>query len=115
MNTAAPAFAPKSLVRILFTGWLAAAACVAGAAEPATMPTYPPEAAAPERVAVGDATSRLLSLQRSGAAASAVPRPIPGPVAARSYQRYLKSFEHPIPERFDTTVGGTAQAGSGAR
>ncbi|RYF62499.1 MAG: DUF3613 domain-containing protein, partial [Comamonadaceae bacterium] len=40
------------------------------------------------------------------------PRPIPGEVAGRSYQRYLKSFDHPIPERFGTTVGGTSAAGS---
>ncbi|KPU89171.1 hypothetical protein APR50_34530 [Variovorax paradoxus] len=53
---------------------------------------------------VGDATLSLLYWQRSGAIGSTTPRPIPGPVANRSYERYLKSFEHPIPEFFNSTV-----------
>ena len=60
----------------------------------------PPAHAAPAAPArVGDATAGLLALQREGRAASTVPRPIAGEVATRSHQRYLKSFEHPIPER----------------
>jgi hypothetical protein len=60
---------------------------------------------------VGDATRRLLDLQASGQLASATPRPIPGEQAQRSRARYLKSFEHPIPEEFKSPV---AQAASGA-
>ena len=79
----------------------------------------PPPAAAEAAPAgparVGDATAGLLALQRDGAAASPVPRPIPGEVAGRSYQRYLKSFEQPIPERFgfSTAGGGASQGGTG--
>ena len=64
---------------------------------------------------VGDATAGLLALQRDGTAASPVPRPITGDVAERSYQRYLKSFEQPIPERFgfSTAGGGASQGGTG--
>ncbi|CAN5324288.1 hypothetical protein BH10PSE18_BH10PSE18_20740 [soil metagenome] len=53
---------------------------------------------------VGEATSGLLALQASGAAASKTARAVPGDVAGRSYQRYLKSFEYPIPEKFGATV-----------
>lgn len=60
---------------------------------------------------VGAATQRLLALQRSGTMASATPRPIPGEVAHRSYERYLNSFNHPIPDRYGSSVsvrpGGT--------
>jgi hypothetical protein len=56
---------------------------------------------------VGDATDTLLALQRSGEFASATPRPIAGPVAHRSYERYLKSFEHPIPEYLNSSVKKT--------
>ncbi len=53
---------------------------------------------------VGDATDTLLALQRSGELASPTPRPIAGPVAHRSYERYLKSFEYPIPEYLNSSV-----------
>ena len=62
----------------------------------------------PERLKVGDATTSLLALQRSGDVASATSRAIPGEIATRSYQRYLKSFEHPIPERLGSTTTGSA-------
>jgi len=53
---------------------------------------------------VGDATAGLLAWQRSGEIASPTPRPIPGAIAYRSYERYLKSFEHPIPEYLNSSV-----------
>ena len=53
---------------------------------------------------VGEATRALLAHQANGVSASAVPRPIAGDVAQRSYERYLKSFEYPVPESFGTTV-----------
>ncbi len=68
--------------------------------------------AASGRLAVGDATNGLLALQRGGSLAPADAHPIDGQVATRSYQRYLKSFEHPIPEHYDSTTGGSA-TGSG--
>lgn len=67
---------------------------------------------------VGDATLNLFAWQRSGEIASPTARPIAGGVASRSYERYLKSFEHPIPERLGSSVtnakngGGASNAGS---
>lgn len=42
-----------------------------------------------------------LELQKSGAAASPVARPLPGELADRSFQRYADSFSQPIPESLD--------------
>lgn len=49
---------------------------------------------------IGNAAQTLWDLQR--AAPGVRPRPIDGDQASRSYQRYLKSFEYPIPERFSS-------------
>ncbi|WP_041943057.1 DUF3613 domain-containing protein [Variovorax paradoxus] len=62
---------------------------------------------------VGDATQGLFAWQRSGELASATPRPIAGSVANRSYERYLKSFEFPIPERMSSIVKSANGSGSG--
>lgn len=59
-----------------------------------------PEARRKRVIVVGSATERLLALQT--ASPGVHPRPIDGEQASRSYQRYLKSFETKIPERFDT-------------
>ena len=59
---------------------------------------------------VGDETRAWLQLQASGAASVTTPATTSGEVADRVYQRYLKSFEHPIPEQFQreslSTGGG---------
>ncbi|WP_208511244.1 DUF3613 domain-containing protein [Variovorax paradoxus] len=61
---------------------------------------------------VGDATMNLLAWQSSGAIASQTPRRIPGDIARRNYERYLKSFEHTIPEymgsSLNSSTGGAA-------
>ncbi len=44
-------------------------------------------------------TTTWLDMQRAGNHAGK-PNPIPGEATARAYERYLKSFEAPIPERF---------------
>ncbi|SFP98843.1 DUF3613 domain-containing protein [Variovorax sp. 770b2] len=67
-----------------------------------------------EPLQVGDATQGLLAWQRSGEIASTTPRPIAGSVANRSYERYLKSFEFPIPERMNSSVKSSSGSGSGA-
>ena len=48
--------------------------------------------------AVGPGTRSWVDLQTSGAAASAVARPMPGDIAERVYKRHADSFAHPIPE-----------------
>lgn len=64
----------------------------------------PGDAAVTEKAAarVGDATHSLLQRQREGREASATPRPIDGRVAELSHQRYLKSFEQPVPAWFSS-------------
>ena len=75
-------------------------------------PAATEEEAALQPLRVGDATEGLLAWQRSGQIASPTPRPIPGVIAHRSYERYLKSFEHPIPEYLNSSVK-KAPSGSG--
>lgn len=98
---------------------------VSAAAAPQAMPMAEPAPAATEAGAatdqsalpVGAATQRLLALQRGGTLASSTPRPIPGEVAHRSYERYLNSFNHPIPDRYGSSVSvrpGGAATGTGA-
>jgi len=60
---------------------------------------------------VGNATQGLLARQRSGDIASKTPRPIAGSIAQRSYERYLKSFEFPVPERLSSTVKTSTGSG----
>lgn len=73
---------------------------VAPPTNPAPAPTY-------YAAQVGDTTRDLLQLQASGDRAGP-PRPMLGVEASISYQRYMKSFEHPIPEFYEATVGKTA-------
>ncbi|MDP9882420.1 hypothetical protein J2W25_006786 [Variovorax boronicumulans] len=92
--------------------------------ESAAHPTKETQAVAEEEdtfdlpLQVGDSTLNLFAWQRSGEIASKTPRPIAGSVASRSYERYLKSFEHPIPERLGSSVtnakngGGASSTGS---
>lgn len=73
-------------------------------AYPAAAPVerYTPPAPAP-RGEIGQTTRDLLRMQAAGTHAG--PRlPILGDQAAASYARYLKSFEHEIPEFLKTSV-----------
>lgn len=59
----------------------------------------------------GDATRNLLRLQASGAQGGRS-LPVLGDQAHASYARYLKSFEHEIPEYFENTVSQSTPGGS---
>lgn len=79
------------------------------AAQPQTLPpsTYVAE---PRADQVGDTTRHLLQMQaddnRPGARL-----PMLGDEASASYDRYLKSFTHPIPEFFEPSVGSNGSNG----
>ncbi len=60
----------------------------------------PPQPLRVRSIDIGSAAQKLWDLQR--AAPGVRPRPIDGDQASRSYQRYLKSFEYAIPERYDS-------------
>lgn len=85
----------------------AAAVAPAPSVAPAPAAEAAPLPANPARERVGDATRNLLSLQRSAGGAN---RPISGDQAGLSYQRYLDSFKHPIPETLDSMVRGAAKS-----
>lgn len=76
---------------------------------PTTAPTTTPVAqvadARPteDSTQVGDVTHQLFAMQAQGTQAGRH-LSIPGQEASASYQRYLKSFEHPIPEFYETAV-----------
>lgn len=53
---------------------------------------------------VGDATRSLLRQQAQGVHATTADHPMPGAVAQQVYQRYVKSFSHPIPEQLGSTL-----------
>lgn len=76
------------------TGWVVAAmfAATCGASAAADDAKVP---------RVGDDTRAWLELQASGNAALGSLRPMPGEVADKAYQRYLKSFDNTIPESYE--------------
>lgn len=81
------AMIPNAMIR-----WAASALlCAAGAAVAAEAP--PPR--------VGDDTRAWLALQTDGSAATDTAAPMPGEVADKVYQRYLKTFENTVPEQFE--------------
>ena len=85
-------------------------------AAPPPPPRYADAPAAPlaqraARPEPGDATRHLLRLQASGAQGGRG-LPVLGDQAHASYARYLKSFEHDIPEFFENTVGQSTPGGS---
>ncbi|WP_175998402.1 DUF3613 domain-containing protein [Burkholderia stabilis] len=63
---------------------------------------------------VGHATSALLAFQRDGRAA-APGLPVLGDTASLSYQRYLESFKHKIPESMGSPVNANGSGSSGGQ
>ena len=74
----------------------AAAAATGGAGAPP---------AATDSVAAGAVTRAWLDAQRNGESAAPA-RSVAGAVASRTYQRYLDSFEHPLPVFFERKASG---------
>ncbi|MDB5769592.1 MAG: hypothetical protein JWQ61_4406 [Collimonas fungivorans] len=77
------------------------------AAAQAAAPVQSPQTSAPTgpetRIRIGDVTHTLLQAQADGRVAG--PRlPMLGATADVSWQRYLDSFRHPLPEFFKNTV-----------
>ena len=118
-------------------GWMIVAACTlpfAALAQPDTSAASTPASAPPaaataapaaEPAAVsapvagqgfGSQTRFWLATQTSGVSSVTDERPMPGEVATLVYQRYLNSFTHPIPERYESdsfkTTGGGASGGA---
>ncbi len=62
----------------------------------AETPAFPP-------AGIGETTRSLLRLQAEGTQAGNA-LPMLGEAASRSYQRYLDSFKHPVPEYFDAAL-----------
>jgi hypothetical protein len=64
----------------------------------------------------GSQTRLWLSTQTSGVSSVTDERPMPGEVATLVYRRYLNSFTHPIPERYESdsfkTTGSGATGGT---
>lgn len=86
-------------------------------AQPAAAPAAQQAAAAApaEQTALadeqpGDVTRALMAAQAEGRRAGPGLR-LQGPVATAAWNRYLKSFDHPLPEWFDST--GASGKGSG--
>jgi hypothetical protein len=81
---------------------------------PANAPTpgFAPAESAPAFRAnqVGDTTRYVLQLQAEGSQAGK-PLPMLGDEATASYRRYLKSFNHDIPDFYDSPVGKTDNGG----
>lgn len=59
----------------------------------------------------GAATREWLALQKNPQAQSATPPQVSGEVAARTWSRYLKSYEQPIPAEFDRDQFVTGSGG----
>ena len=99
---------PRSVAPVSATpaATVAAQAAVTQSQAPSNTSLNPP---ATNRV--GDATSYLLALQAGGQYASRNAYPVTSDVAQRTYQRYLESFTHKIPENTDTQVGNKAGGG----
>lgn len=115
-SPSAPATAPMQAEPLPTVELAAPAAPAAGiAAQPATVATdVAPPAAPRARLQSGEATRNLFRLQASGQQAGQR-LPILGDQATLSYARYLKSFEHEIPDFFETDVARSKDASSSGR
>lgn len=71
----------------------------------------PPLADVGDDGGIGSTTRQLLRMQTSGSQAGQ-PLPMLGDEATAAYRRYMQSFNHPIPEFFQSAVNRNGNAGS---
>lgn len=112
-------------------GWMMVAACTlpfaasfsASAQSEATTPSADTSAPAPAATSAaapvqgqgfGSQTRFWLATQTSGVSAVTEERPMPGEAATLVYQRYLTSFTHPIPERYESDSFSVSGGGGGS-
>jgi hypothetical protein len=90
---------------LLLAAWIPVAAVAQQPPGTAPTPGFAPTEPAPPFHAsqIGDTTRYVLQLQADGTQAGK-PLPMLGDEATAAYRRYLKSFEHPIPDFYDTTL-----------
>jgi hypothetical protein len=90
---------------LLLAAWIPLTAMAQQPSGNAPTPGFAPTESAPPFHAsqIGDTTRYVLQLQADGTQAGK-PLPILGDEATATYRRYLKSFEHPIPDFYDTTL-----------
>ena len=62
---------------------------------------------------LGEESKAWIDLQKSGTQASGAPRPMPGDIADKVYQRYADSFKQPIPAEFKRQSTGDSGDASG--
>ena len=98
-------------------GWMMVAACTlpfAALAQPdgtaASTPAAAPASAPVAGQGFGSQTRFWLATQTSGISSVTEERPMPGEAATLVYQRYLNSFTHPIPERYESDSFKTSGA-----
>ena len=74
-------------------------------------------AAEPSRASPSDTPQMLtetwLQLQASGKAASAIPQSVGPAERDLALQRWLDTYQHPIPEYYEQKKGGNISSGSG--
>lgn len=95
---------------LVFAGLMAAVG--AAVADPPVTPSGRPAAEVAAEPVIGTYTKAWLDLQKSGQMAEGEARPMDGEAAEASYQRYLDSFSHPIPQSLGR--GESASSGSGS-
>lgn len=86
----------SSLIGILCAAFVLTAASPASAGTDA----HAEPAISVAGIPFGARTREWLDVQRR-TSADRTPRPLPSEAEARAFQRYLESFSHPIPERFE--------------
>lgn len=64
---------------------------------------------------LGDDVHAWTDLQKSGAASNPTVQPMPGEIADKVYDRYLKTFDYAIPKTFDRESFVSGSGGSGGQ